>query len=238
MKMRLFLFLFLGLVNDTFAQKNVFKLYTDSVLLRNDSDLIIADFESRVKKVDSQVSFNGLKTIVKDNLFSGNYLERTNRIYLPHWPTAPKPIKDFCTQVMGGKKEGEQLAAMYFYGFFLPHEVGHGLQFNAHVRKDNEYDNEYDANVMALLYWRAKGKDKEMAECYRIAKIVLSKLKNPIPENADEKKYFTEHYEEMAQNADQYAYMLFKQIVIIFEDKNLPDFNTYIGQYLAKKPGN
>jgi len=32
--------------------------------------------------------------------------------------------------------------------------------------------------------------------------------------------------------------MLFKQIVIIFEDKNLPDFNTYIGQYLAKKPGN
>jgi hypothetical protein len=152
------------------------------------------------------VSFNGLKTIVKDNLFSGNYLERTNRIYLPHWPTAPKPIKDFCTQVMGGQKEGEQLAAMYFYGFFLPHEVGHGLQFNAHVRKDNEYDNEYDANVMALLYWRAQGKDK--------------------------------HYEEMAQNADQYAYMLFKQIVIIFEDKNLPDFNTYIGQYLAKKPGN
>jgi hypothetical protein len=48
MKMRLFLFLFLGLVHVTFAQKNVFKLYTDSVLLRNDSDLIIADFESRI----------------------------------------------------------------------------------------------------------------------------------------------------------------------------------------------
>lgn len=134
---------------------------------------------------------------------------------------------------MGGKEEGERLAALYFYGFFLPHEIGHGLQFNAKTRKNNDYDNEYDASVIALLYWKERGKKEEMIACEKIARTVLSKLKNPIPVDQDMKKYFTEHYEEMAQNADQYAYILFKQIVDIFNDKSLPDFTTHMKQYLS-----
>ena len=230
----IFLYALLLMSSVTFSQNKLFEIFTDSTALRKENDLIIKDFEARVKKIDNTVSFNGLKTVVKDSLFSGYYLPRTNRIYLTRWQSTPKVIVDFCTQVMGNKKDGEKLAGMYFYGFFLPHEVGHGLQFNTKTRKDNEYDNEYEASLLALLYWKERKKDKEMKECYKIAKQVLSKLKNPIPENEDMKQYFTVHYEEMAQDANSYAYMLFKQIVAIFEDKNIPDFQTYIKLDLSK----
>jgi len=234
MKKNILLILLFVTISKSFAQSQLFTIVKDSAILRKENDLLIRDFEQRVKKVDSNISFKGLKTIVRDSLFAGYYLPRTNRIYLPRWETIPQPIIDFCTKVSGSRKEGENLAAMYFYGFFLPHEIAHGLQYNTNILKDNEYDNEYQASEMALLYWKARGKEKELAACYAIAKKVLSNLKNPIPANADMKKYFTEHYEEMAQDADQYGYMMFSQIVSIFEDKNLPDFDTYIKRFLAK----
>lgn len=223
--------------NQAFSQAKPFTIITDSVTLRKENDLLIKDFEKRVRKINGSVELKGLRTVVKDSLFAGYYLFKTNSIYLSTWPAQPKVIKNFCTGIMGSKAAGEKLAAMYFYGFFLPHEIGHGLQFNANVRKGNEYDNEYEANVIALLYWKERGKEKELRECYEIAKQVVAKLPNPIPANEDTKQYFTVHYDEMSQNAGQYAYMLFSQIVTIFEDKSLPDFNTYIKQYVAKKPG-
>ncbi len=221
----------------TFAQNRLFENFTDSTLLRKENDLLIKDFESRVKKIDPKVDFKGLKTVVMDSLYTGYYLPKTNRIYLTPWQTTPQMILDFCTDVAGGKKEGERLSAMFFYGFFLPHEIGHALQFATNTRKDNEYDNEYAASEMALLYWKKRGKDGEMKECYEIAKKALSKLKSPIPEKEDVKKYFTEHYDEMAQDGYKYGYIMFRQIVSVFEDKNLPDFDTYIKRYLSGKSG-
>ena len=73
-----------------------------------------------------------------------------------------------------------------------------------------------------------------MAECYKIAKKALSQLKNPFPENVDAKKYFTTHYEEMAQNLNQYGYVQLDQIVKIFEDKNLRDFDKYMKHNIYK----
>lgn len=233
MKKSLLMMLFF-LANLTFAQKLLFTNINDSTILRNQNDLLIKDFQNQLTLIDPNFSFNGMKTMVRDSLFSGYYLPKNNRIYLSTWKATPKVIVDFCTQIMDDKQQGEKLAALYFFGYFLPHEIAHGIQFNAKVRKDNEYDNEYEANVIALLYWKKRGKSIEMLECYKMAKELVSKLKNPIPENEDRKKYFTEHYEEMSQNADQYAYMLFSQIVNIFEDKNLPDFDVYIKKYISK----
>ena len=93
---------------------------------------------------------------------------------------------------------------------------------------------EYEANELALLYWRSKGKQKELRQCYEMAKRVLTKVKNPIPENVDAKKYITEHYVELLKDPNKYAFIQFSQIVKIFEDKSLPDFNIYIKKYFKK----
>ena len=235
MKKIIILLLLSLMSNSTFGQKHLFRIMNDSTIIRKENNLVIKDFEKRIKKIDKSIDFRGLKTVVKDSMLAGMYLPSNNRIYLSPWHTTPAIGFEFCTRVMGSKAEGEKLAAMFFYGFFLPHEVAHGLQFYAKVRKDNEFDNEYEANVIALLYWKKRAKNKEMAECYKIAKKALLQLKNPFPENVDKKKYFTTHYEAMGQNLDQYGYVQLDQIVKIFEDKNLPDFDTYIRQYISKK---
>src|SRR5699024_1228728 len=152
----------LALSTRAFSQSKMFTTISDSATLRKENDLLIKDFEKRLKKIDSRVDLKGLKTVVQDSLFIGYYLYKTNSIYLSSWPAQPKVIKNVCTGIMGSKAEGEKLAAMFFYGYFLPHEIGHGLQFNANVRKGNEYDNEYEANVIALLYWKKRGKEKEL----------------------------------------------------------------------------
>lgn len=210
------------------AQNKLFQLFTDSTALKRENNLLIKDFEAQVKIIKPSINFNGLKTITKDSLYAGYYLPKDNSIYLSTWNVTPKMIKDFCTELTGSKLEGEKLAAMYFFGFFLPHEAAHGLQFNAKIRKDNEYDNEYEANKIAILYWRKKGKERELKICYAIAKNVLSKLKNPIPQGEDEKRYLTANYDEMSQDPYKYGYIMFKQIVDIFEDKSIGDFDTYV----------
>lgn len=219
----------------SFAQNNSFSIYNDSLKLKKDNDAIIADFESSVKKIDSPFSFKGLKTVVENNSSTGYYAPKANVISLPWWETMPQIFKDFGTNVTGSKEKGEQLSKLYYYGFFLPHEIGHGLQFITGKRLDNDYDNEYEANVIALLYWREKGKKKELKQCYKIAKQVLQNLPNPIPKGEDPKTYFTKHYEVFAQDPNKYGYIMFYQIVTAFEDKSLPNFDTYVKGILDRQ---
>jgi len=82
--MKIIILFILGVVtcSTTRAQEKLFTLIRDSTVLKNENDLLINDFESRIKKIDNSIDFNGLKTIVRDSLFSGYYLPSNNRIYL------------------------------------------------------------------------------------------------------------------------------------------------------------
>ncbi len=217
------------------AQNKPFNFYTDSLKLKNDNNAIIADFENMIKKIDNKFEFKGMKTIIINNAPTGYYLPTTNNIYLPMWQTMPQMFKDFGTSVTGSKEKGEELSRLFFYGFFLPHEIGHGLQHNAKKLHNNEYDNEYEANVIAVLYWRKQGKKTELTSCYKIAKLALKNLTDPIPKGEDPKSYFTNHYEEFTNDPNKYAYIMFEQVVIAYEDKTLPDFDNYIKRILSRK---
>jgi hypothetical protein len=230
------LILLISVSKPLFAQNEVFELFTDSIELRRQNDALINDFENRVRRLDNKFTLHGTRTIVGDSLYAGFYFPDDNRIHLPNWTTTPQPVLDFCNEVAGGKQEGEKLAAMYFYGFFLPHEIAHAFQFNAGLRLDNEYDNEFEASAIAVLYWKMRGKDVELKECYKLAKHAVSAIKDPFPAGVDEKKYFTDHYEEFAQDPYKYGYVMFKQIIQIFEQKkDKTNFDTYVSQRLSKK---
>jgi len=143
-------------------------------------------------------------------------------------------MESFLAEMGGSTDRGKSLAALFFYGFFLPHEVGHALQYHTNKVPKNAYDGEYEANELAVLYWRSKRRDKELQQCIEMAKKILMKLNNPVPENAEAKKYITEHYDELLKDPYKYAFIQFSQIVKILDDRSLPDFDTYIKKYFTK----
>lgn len=98
----------------------------------------------------------------------------------------------------------------------------------------NDYDGVYEANVLAVLYWRSKDRQKELQQCLVMAKKALNKLQNPVPENEDMKTYVTQHYNELVQDPFKYGFIQFSQIAQILEDTTLPDFKTYVKRYFKK----
>jgi len=234
MKKAIIFFFIYSLCVNAQSQNQYFQLYTDSAELKNGNDSMIREFEMMVKKTQPSFSFNGLSTESPNTFMPGQYRSKTNKIYQVTWPTAKPAMGPFLTSVMGSVEEGEKGAGLFFYGFFFPHEIGHALHYNTKMVPGNNYDAEYEANVIAVLYWRSKGRHKELDQCYAMAKKILPKFVNPVPENADAKQYITEHYNELSQNPLQYGYIQFSQIVTILEDKSLPDFDTYISKYFPK----
>lgn len=217
------------------AQNNYFEVYTDSTALKNQNDAMILDFETRIKVVKPFFSFKGLTTEIPRTFMPGQYWPETNKIYHSTWQVLRAPMEGFLTDVTGSQDSGKNLAALFFYGFFLPHEIGHALHYETNNVPKNDYDGEYEANEIAVLYWRSKGYQKELQECYEIAKIALSKLKNPVPENVDENEYINEHYNELINEPYKYGYILFSQITKILEDKSLPGFEEYIKKYFIRE---
>jgi len=218
----------------TNAQNNYFEIYTDTAALKNQNDALILDVERQIKRIEPSFDFDGLTTEIPETFMPGQYRLKTNKIYLNTWQVGGPPMVGFLTEVTGSEDNGENAAALFFYGFFLPHEIGHALKYQTdNVPKDN-YDAEYEANEIAVSYWRSKAKKMELRKCYKMAKKVLAKLKNPIPYHVDAKDYITADYNELLQDPYRYGYIQFSQIVEILENKSLPDFDTYIKKYVKK----
>lgn len=233
MKNILFLILFTYCTN-FYAQNNYFELFTDSTALKDKNDKLISDIEKQIQRIEPTFSFNGLTTEVPKNFMIGQFKSKSNKIYHVTWQTS-KPMEPFLTAIAGSAELGKQMAAYFFYGFFLPHEVGHAFQFQTGNVPDNNYDSEYQANEFAVLYWKANGRENELQKCYELAKSALKNLKNPIPENVDAKKYITENYNELMRDPSKYGYIQFSQIVKIIDDKSLPNFDTYVKKVFQKK---
>ncbi len=238
MKKTISLLLLCWLYFSATAQNNYFELYTDSAILKKQNDELISDMETRIKLLEPSFSFNGLTTETPNVFMQGQFRYNTNKIYHIIWPTGEPVMQGFLTEVTGSPEDGKKMAALVFYGFFFPHEIGHALQFHTNNVPKNDYDGEYEANEIAVLYWRAKGKNTELQQCYEMAKKALKKLKNPVPENTDAQQYINEHYNELVQDPYKYGYIQFSQIVKIMEDKSLPEFDVYIKKYFVPKPTN
>lgn len=235
MKSRIIILLLFCFCITAKAQNKYFEIYTDSIALKNQNNELIHDIEAKIKRIEPAFSFKRLTTEIPTTFMYGQYRTKTNKIYLQPWQIGGPPMESFLTEISGSLEKGNSLAALFFYGYFLPHEVGHAFQYHAKNLPKNAYDEEYQANEFAVLYWRSVGRQKELKQCYEMAKLVLTKLKNPIPENVEPKKYMTEHYEELVKDPYKYGYIQFSQIVKVMEDKSLPNFDSYVKEKLTKK---
>lgn len=229
MKKTLALLALIFICNISFAQNKWFSLYADSSALVKDADEITRQFISdleRVVQLDIKVEKHTTPYLIYND---------KNIIHLPFWNEVIQPQKQFFAEVAGGEKEGKEVFGLFFNGFYLAHEAGHILAAATGKKYDNAYSSEYDANALSILFWKKNGQQKNLEKCYQYAKQMLKTLKNPVPEGEDYESYITTHYNELASDPYKYGYIQFSQLAEIYENKTLPDFDTFVKNGMSIK---
>ncbi len=230
MKYIITLLLTLSIVNVANAQNKWFSVYNDSTALVSDANEIIHQMSERVGRVNADIKLDNI-TAIKNTTPYLIYIDGAT-VNIPMWEEVIPAQKKFFAEVAGGENEGRAVFGLFFNGFYIAHELGHSIAASAGKKFDNAFDSEYDANVMAVLYWRTTKEKDKLETCYTYAKKMLETLKNPVPENENYKKYITEHYNELGADPYKYGYIQFSQFVEIYENKSLPDFDTFIKNYI------
>lgn len=209
------------------AQNNWFTTYQDSVTLVKEATKISQKFKNDVSNFRKDNKFT-TTTILNTTPYL-IFFDGQNRVNIPLWSQVLPELKAFTKEVTGSEEEGKRMFGLFFNGFYLIHEYGHAYQ-ETYGPKNNKvsYQNEHLANTIAMLYWKKNGKNKELKQCYELAKRMFAKLPNPVPVGQSKEDYFTKNYEQAAQDPFVYAYMQFGQFIEIYEDKSLPSFDSYM----------
>ena len=209
------------------AQKKWFTTYSDSIALVKDAIAITKSFTKDIKKCNKNVAYN-IKTVLHTTSYLIYFYKDAANI--PLWEQVIPEQKQFFYEIAGSEAEGKKFFGLFFNGFYLPHELGHAYEYAVKGETIGSYKGEYFANTVAILWWKKHHREKELKECYEAAKKMWAKLPNPVPEGSTIEEYFSKNYEEASANPYVYGYMQFKQFIEIYEDKNLPDFDTFIKQ--------
>lgn len=213
------------------AQNKWFSTYIDSIALVSDANENVSRMVHEIKKIRPEIQLN-VKAIKNTKPYL--IFIKDGNVNLPFWEEIMPQQKKFFAEVAGGEKEGREVFGLFFNGFYLAHELGHAIAGEAGVKHANAYDSEYAANVLAILYWKEHGEAENLEKCYWCAKKMLSILKSPVPEGEDYKNYFTLNYSKLASDPYKYGYIQFSQFVEIYENKMLPDFRTYVNNFMRK----
>lgn len=216
----------------TNAQKKWFTTYQDSVALVKDANAITKKFTKDLKKIDPTFKFE-IKTVLNTTPYLIFFYKDAANI--PLWEQVIPEQKQFFYQLGGNETEGKKIFGLFFNGFYLPHELGHAFEYILHGEIKNSYESEYQANTIGLLWWKKQHRDAELKQCYEYAKKMWAQLPNPVPEGSTVEEYFAQNYEQATKDPFIYGYLQFKQFIDIYENKNLPDFDTFIKEELKKK---
>jgi len=222
----------LWLSNNAVAQKKWFTTYQDSVALVKDATIITKTFTKDLKKIDPTFKFD-IKTVLNTTPYLIFFYKDAANI--PLWDQVIPEQKQFFYQLAGSESEGKKAFGLFFNGFYLPHELGHAFEFVLRGNINNSYESEYLANTIGFLWWKKQHRDAELKQCYEYAKKMWSQLPNPVPEGSTVGEFFSKNYEEATKDPFVYGYLQFKQFIDIYENKNLPDFDTFIKEELKKK---
>lgn len=213
------------------AQRNWFTVYSDSGALVQDATAIIEDVVNQLHKVDADLEL-GTNQVIKHTTPYLIYMDlEKHQINLPLWAEVIPEQKVFFADVTGDSSAAIKVFGLFFNGFYLVHEYGHAFASCMGKKYDNHYDSEYDANLFAMAYWKHVQRDKDLESCYRWARKMMENLKNPVPGNADPKKYLTDHYEELSADPYKYGYIQFSQFIDIYNRQDGFNWTELIRSY-------
>jgi len=224
MKKHIFLSLFLLCVTYslTFSQNGLFHRYTDSTLLVRDANVVRLKYQIRIAQKLGNI-LPKAKAILNTSPYLVYWDHELSTINLPLWSQVIEPQKAFFTELNKSKSKGEEMFGLFFNGFYIIHELGHGTDFyltkKANRKNLDFYEGEYLANQIAIAYWQEAGYEKELQKCYQYALKFTKQLPNPVPKGEDPLKFFNTNYDELSKDPFKYGYYQFKQFVEIYENR-------------------
>lgn len=224
--------LFLFITQFSFSQKQWFTTYSDSIALVKDANNITASFTKDIKKISPKLKFD-IKTVLNTTPYLIFFYKDAANI--PLWEQVIPEQKQFFYELGGSEAEGKRIFGLFFNGFYLPHELGHALEFMLYGQIEGSYQSEYLANTIAILWWKKHHRNAELQLCYEAAKKMFAQLPNPVPEGSTIEEFFGKNYEEASQNPYVYGYLQFRQFIEIYERKDLPDFDAFIQDLIKNK---
>lgn len=129
------------------------------------------------------------------------------------WEDLPPEVRSLFAEFTGrGLAAGKSLYELYFYGYNIPHEVGHILRVVAKTRTDRQWDEELSCNRFAVAFWRGRGAVDLLQQLEEILTVCVSHLVDPCPPGSDRADYFNKHYQELS-DPPSYAHYQFNMVL-------------------------
>lgn len=228
------------LIHVSAGQTELFQTFTDKDALYTKSKEVVDQFAADCKKHIPQIETPPNVRVKTTPWMIYIDIEKIPNIYIPVWNEVDSANKEYMNRIAGKSTSGKTLFGMLFNGFYIPHELGHWI-VNTYIDSaiSMSYDDEYFANQIAMTWWRKQGKSAEITTIYKTIKKAMKSYKRPIPANVNVRDYYTKNYKKILEDTENFAniygYMQFSQFVEIYEDKTLPDFDTFLKKALASK---
>lgn len=155
----------------------------------------------------------------------------TKSVNLPFWSQLKQDAIGFFNKMAGSQEEGKRLFGLFFNGFYLPHELGHGVQFFVKGDEKGSYQNELFANQIGMQWWRKHGQQANLELCFQFAQHIMSILPDPVPKGITVEEYFNENYDKVSSNPFIYGFLQFGQFIKVYTDQSLPDFDVLLKNF-------
>lgn len=122
----------------------------------------------------------------------------TTTIQYAQWEDLPAEVQSVIAGFTGqGLAAGKSLYELYFYGYNIPHEVGHILRQLTGTQTDRRYDEEMSANLFAVAFWRGRGAAGLILKMEATLHVCLDHMSDPLPPGEDRAEYFNRHQQEL-----------------------------------------
>ena len=218
-----------------YAQDKLFSLFTDSASLVRIAKPMVADFNKRVNAIRPQLDFK-VGFVVKTTPGMVYYDPKSKNVVTSLYHELPVEHKTFFVTYSDNEAEAKKFFAGFFNGFYIAHELGHGL-VAAYALHDPKamYREELEVNVIAMNYWHSVGKSAELEQCYRFAKAFLKKVPDPVPNDEENRiTWFNENYWELGVQPEKYGYFQLSQFVDIYENYERVPIDKYLEIYIKQ----
>ena len=161
---------------------------------------------------------------IRNTPYLAYFDHRSGKIVLPHWPTLDPKQQAFFLDLADTPEEAVALFVGLFNDFLVAHEMGHWLQRGLGVVRDR-YASEREANNIGAAFFEAvEGGETRLLNLHSLLGAALERLVDPTPIDADERRFFNEHYAKLAVQPAAYAYYQFRFILDSIDARDTLDF--------------
>jgi hypothetical protein len=134
-----------------------------------------------------------------------------NQITVPWWDDLPPEHHALFESWGGDRAGGKRLFRALFHRFLVIHEAGHWLQSRSDQRKATLYENEVDANRIAVAFWRTTPDGEAfLAEVETLLERCVATTPDPTPPGEDAAAFFLANYQELGRDPVRYGYYQFR----------------------------